>query len=226
METPHVFHTDENGPLVAQSAAMREVLDWRQRSPGLDARVDRGGAGYRKGLGGPACPPPEPAPRRAVRAACLRIAPRVRRGQKLFGQVGWGQRTDQRRPPGLLESARRGTLFLDDVSQLPRLDPNQAARRSSAGRGTGVRRHRQRDTGRAADRGHHVRPRNRRPTGRFHPALYYYLNVVRIRVPPLRKRREDIRALADRFLLQVGSVVARRQTAPPGIVPKRHGVAC
>jgi len=37
-------------------------------------------------------------------------------------------------------------------------------------------------------------------SGRFRQDLYYRLNVIRIEVPPLRDRREDIRPLAEHFL--------------------------
>jgi two-component system response regulator PilR (NtrC family) len=37
-------------------------------------------------------------------------------------------------------------------------------------------------------------------TGRFRQDLYYRLNIIRIEVPPLRDRREDIRPLAEHFL--------------------------
>ncbi|HWX24976.1 MAG TPA: sigma-54 dependent transcriptional regulator [Vicinamibacteria bacterium] len=50
--------------------------------------------------------------------------------------------------------------------------------------------------------------------GRFRADLYYRLNVVRIQVPPLRERKEDIAPLAAHFLSEVA---LRLRRAPPAL---------
>jgi len=52
--------------------------------------------------------------------------------------------------------------------------------------------------------------------GRFRPDLYYRLNVVRIDLPPLRERPEDVSILAQRFAAEIAARLGRR---PPLIHP-------
>ena len=52
-------------------------------------------------------------------------------------------------------------------------------------------------------------------TGRFREDLYYRLNVIEIRIPPLRERREEIAVLADHFLKKFNAQYGRAVDVPP-----------
>jgi DNA-binding NtrC family response regulator len=101
---------------------------------------------------------------------------------------------------GLFESADTGTLFLDEVTEMPLALQAKFLRVLGDGR---IRR-----VGGRSERACDVRviaATNRNPAdtvakGDFRRDLLYRLDVLRINVPPLRDRREDIGLLARHFL--------------------------
>jgi DNA-binding NtrC family response regulator len=123
---------------------------------------------------------------------------------ELFG-VRRGAFTDAREDrPGAFVAATGGTLFLDEIGELP-LEV-QAKLLHALENGT------IRPLGGSAevDVCCRILAATNRPLetllreGQFRPDLYYRLNVIRIEVPPLRERREDIGPLVDLFLTRSG----------------------
>jgi sigma-54 dependent transcriptional regulator, acetoin dehydrogenase operon transcriptional activator AcoR len=107
---------------------------------------------------------------------------------------------------GKFESAQGGSLLLDDVGEMP-LDIQTKLLRVLQER---------RVVRLGGSRSHQVDVRiiatSNRPLaeavqlGRFRSDVYYRLNVLRIVIPPLRERREDLPVLADHFLKKSASV--------------------
>lgn len=102
--------------------------------------------------------------------------------------------------PGLFQAAHGGTLFLDEVADLPLAMQVKLLRaiQEKAVRAVGGQQEEVVDVrilcATHKDLGAEV------VAGRFRQDLYYRLNVIELRVPPLRERREDIEPLANHML--------------------------
>jgi DNA-binding NtrC family response regulator len=116
---------------------------------------------------------------------------------------------------GLFEEAHDGTLFLDEVGEL---SPRAQAKLLRAIQDGEIRR-----VGENLPR--RVQPRivaatnralhDEAAAGRFRPDLLYRLDVIRIRVPPLRDRIEDLPVLARAFWEQALPRTGSRATLGP-----------
>ncbi len=118
---------------------------------------------------------------------------------ELFGSVP-GAATGAVNKPGLFEAAHRGTIFIDELGELP-LDAQQKLLRVIESRT--VRRlgstHEQPIDVRIVAATH----RNLAKMvaeGKFRQDLFYRLSVFELLVPPLRERKDDIPVLVERFL--------------------------
>jgi transcriptional regulator with GAF, ATPase, and Fis domain len=100
---------------------------------------------------------------------------------------------------GLFQAADKGTIFLDDINDLPLclqpklLDALQRGiiRALGSDRETAV------DVRVIAAANHPLEPMV--AEGKFRSDLYYRLNVIQLRLPPLRERSEDLLALVLEF---------------------------
>ncbi|MDX1589170.1 MAG: sigma-54 dependent transcriptional regulator [Oleiphilaceae bacterium] len=106
---------------------------------------------------------------------------------------------------GLIEAADGGTLFLDEIGELPAEAQARLLRVLQEGeiRRVGSTQSRKVDVRMVAATHRNLRAMTR--TGEFREDLYYRLNVMQIRLPPLRERCEDILMLAQRFIERIAS---------------------
>ena len=114
------------------------------------------------------------------------------------------------RKQGLVESAQGGTLFLDEIAELPlhlqvkllRVLQERKVQRLGSLKGTPI------DLRVVAATNRDLEEQLK--LGKFREDLYYRINVIRVRLPPLRDRREDIPLLAGAFLAHFSSNMGRR----------------
>jgi DNA-binding NtrC family response regulator len=119
---------------------------------------------------------------------------------ELFGYVKGAFTGANRSKEGLLASAQGGTVFLDEIGELP-LDLQAKLLRAlqeKEVRPVGA-------THRVTINVRILAATNRNlaamvEQGRFRKDLYYRLSVVNLRIPPLRERKQDIPLLAAHFL--------------------------
>jgi len=139
----------------------------------------------------------------------------------LFGHEKGAFTGASKQKMGRFELAHRGTLFLDEIGDLPPVIQAKLLHVLEYGefqRVGGV------DTKQvnvriiaATNRDLQVQVRE----GHFREDLFYRLNVVKILLPPLRERKEDIPVLAEHFLKKHNQAMQKRmKTFAPGTLER------
>ncbi len=120
------------------------------------------------------------------------------------------------RRQGRFEQARGGTLFLDEIGDMPAELQTRLLRVLSDGEFYRVGGHEQITADVRIIAATHQDLERRVAEGAFREDLFHRLNVIRIHLPPLRERREDIPALAEHFLRRAAEElkVERKRLAP------------
>jgi two-component system, NtrC family, response regulator AtoC len=202
--------------VVSQSRGMRDVVE-------LAARVARhnttvlitGESGTGKEVIARAIHRMSPRSERSFTAINCAAIPEQLLESELFGHTKGSFTGATSDHPGLFELANGGTLLLDEIADLPQALQAKLLRVLEEGeiRRLGARESRKIDVRVLAATGRPMEQAVER--NEFRSDLYYRLNVVRLHIPPLRDRPEDIPELLTHFARQV----AQRLGHPVSVTP-------
>jgi len=194
---------DETLPLIGRSPAMQEVYRTLARLMATDLTVlITGESGTGKELAARALHDYGNRKNFPFVAINMAAIPRELIESELFGHEKGAFTGATARSTGRFQQAEGGTLFLDEIGDMPAEAQTRLLRVLQEGEYTTV-------GGKTAIRTdvRIVAATHRDLTqlirqGLFREDLYYRLNVVPIRMPPLKERREDIPELVKHFLAQ------------------------
>jgi two-component system, NtrC family, nitrogen regulation response regulator GlnG len=223
--------SDEKLPLIGRSPAMQEIYRTVARLTTADLTVMiNGESGTGKELVARALH--DYGKRRSGPFVAINMAaiPRELIESELFGHERGAFTGAHNRSQGRFEQANSGTLFLDEIGDMPPEAQTRLLRVLQEGEFTSV-------GGRQPIKANvriiaatHRDLRAAIRQGQFREDLFYRLNVVPIRLPPLRERSDDIADLARHFLeraradglpaktLDQGAIEHMRQHRWPGNV--------
>jgi two-component system NtrC family response regulator len=210
--------------IVGRSSAMQGVFDRIRQVANADVTVlVQGESGTGKELVARAIHNLSDRKTRPFIAANLGALPETLVESELFGYEKGAFSGALRQKPGWFEMANAGTLFLDEIGELPpktqvdllRLLEQRELRRLGGESSIPIDVRLIAATNRELDA--------LATEGKFRQDLYYRINVVPLRIPPLRERRDDIPLLAEHFLQQAQQ---RHGRAPHRVAPAAMRILC
>ena len=200
--------------IITRSSAMEDLLQQARRVAASDASVCIfGQSGTGKELMARAIHRASPRSQAAFIAVNCGAIPEGLLESELFGHKKGsftGAVADRR---GLFQAATGGTLFLDEVGDMPLSLQVKLLRALEERQIRPVGSHESHDIDVRVICATHRKLEERIASGEFREDLYYRLNVVKLYIPALAERREDIPLLANHFLTRLGERYRRGQLA-------------
>ena len=194
------------GELVGGSIAMRQLYAVLERVAGSEATVFMDGeTGTGKELVARAIHAGSPRARGPFRVLdCSAVVPELI-GSELFGHVRGAFTGAERERDGLFEAAARGTLFLDELDSLPEGLQSNLLRVLESRTVKRVGDHRERPIDVRVIAASRRPPEDLVDEGILRDDLHFRLAVVRLTLPPLRDRLEDLPGLCRTLLDRAGA---------------------
>lgn len=128
---------------------------------------------------------------------------------ELFGHMGGAFTGAKASRAGLFEAADQGTLFLDEIGEMPMPVQPKMLRALQEGAVRRVGENHERPVNVRVVTATNRNLENDVTAGRFREDLFWRLNVIQIRVPPLRERSFDIPLLVEHFLAKTAQASGR-----------------
>jgi len=192
----------ENAPeIVGKAAAMQEVFRAIGRLAHSNATVlINGESGTGKELVALALHQHSARAKQPFVALNMAAIPRDLLESELFGHERGAFTGAQNRRAGRFEQANGGTLMLDEIGDMPAELQTRLLRVLADGEFYPVGAHTPKKVDVRIIAATHQNLEQRVRDGQFREDLFHRLNVIRIQIPPLRQRREDIPLLMQHFL--------------------------
>ena len=121
-----------------------------------------------------------------------------------------------RNKKGLIEVAEKGTIFLDEIGEMSPIVQVKLLRVLQERKFRRARRHRGGRRRHPDHRRHQPRPGEDGGGGQFREDLFYRINVIPLRLPPLRERLDDIPLLAEHFVAKFAEQMGKPITGISG----------
>jgi two-component system response regulator AtoC len=199
------------GKISAESKKMKEVIEMAKRVSASDRTTVllQGESGTGKELLAKAIHYHSPRAEKPIIEINCAAIPETLLESELFGYEAGAFTDARKRKTGILEKGDEGTIFFDEIGDMSLNLQAKLLRVLEEGTFTRLGGSRQikvnirviaatnTDLGRATER------------GEFRPDLFYRLNVVPLRIPPLRERKEDILPLALLFVQEFNQELRR-----------------